>query len=104
MVREVPMPAAKVAATAPAMAGSVGTTIPEITAAAIRAGAMAVVVTAGAEVTAAEVVGIETQTLARLIYSAAASLDSFQCEPSISLELLQNAAFPVASGCIPCAH
>ena len=62
------MPAAKVAATAPAMAGSVGTTIPEITAAAIRAGAMAVVVTVGAEVTAAEaeVVGIETQTLARV--------------------------------------
>jgi hypothetical protein len=66
MVREVPMRAAKVAATAPAMAGSVGTTIPEITAAAIRAGAMAVVVTVGAEVTAAEVVGIETQTLARV--------------------------------------
>jgi hypothetical protein len=59
------MRAAKVA-TAPAMAGSVGTTIPEITAAAIRAGAMAVVVTVGAEVTAAEVVGIETQTLARV--------------------------------------
>ena len=50
------------------MAGSVGTTIPEITAAAIRAGArsVAVVVTVGAEVTAAEVVGIETQTLARV--------------------------------------
>ena len=63
------MRAAKVAATAPAMAGSVGTTIPEITAAAIRAGAMAVVVTVGAEVMAevmAEVVGIETQTLARV--------------------------------------
>ena len=55
------MRAAKVAATAPAMAGSVGTTIPEITAAAIRAGAMAVVVTVGAEV-----MGIETQTLARV--------------------------------------
>jgi hypothetical protein len=68
MVREVPMRAGKAAATAPAMAGSVGTTIPEITAAAIRAGAMAVVVTVGAEVTAAEaeVVGIETQTLARV--------------------------------------
>ena len=59
------MRAAKVAATAPAMAGSVGTAIPEITAAAIRAGAMAVVVTVGAEVMA-EVVGIETQTLARV--------------------------------------
>jgi len=55
------MRAGKAAATAPAMAGSVGTAIPEITAAAsIRAGVMAVVVTA------AEVVRIETQTLARV--------------------------------------
>jgi hypothetical protein len=35
--------------------------------------------------------------LRRVIWRQRASLDSFQSEPSISLELLQNTAFPFAS-------
>jgi hypothetical protein len=55
------------------------------------------VATAAAVVAAA----IETENTRRfsasVIYHNDAFLDSFQCFPGISLELLENAAFPFAS-------
>jgi hypothetical protein len=54
-------------------------------------------------VTVAGVVAIEARP--RVVrFDPSATLDSFQCDPPISLELLQNAAFPAASGCIRRAH
>src|SRR5579863_3908960 len=92
------MPAAKAA-------GSVVTAIPGITAAVMPAEAMVaavmeVVVVAAA---AAGVVAIEARPPV-VRFDPSATLDSFQCDRSISLELLQNAAFPAASGCIRRAH
>jgi hypothetical protein len=91
MVRPAPIPAAKAAVTA----GSGATAIPAITAEAMAAAAMEGVVTAAAEVTAAAAIEARPPTLC--IYRSGC-LDSFQCEPTISLELLQNTVFPFASG------
>jgi hypothetical protein len=93
------MPAGKAAVTA----GSVVTAIPGITAAVMPAEAMVAAVME-VVVTAAEVV-VAIEARPRVVrFDPSATLDSFQCDPPISLELLQNAAFPAASGCIRRAH
>jgi hypothetical protein len=92
------MPAARAAITA----GSVVTAIPGITAAVMPAEAMVAAVME-VVVTAVGVVAIEARPPV-VRFDPSATLDSFQCDRAISLELLQNVAFPAASGCIRRAH